>query len=75
MGKIILYSTNTCHRCNSVKQILQINNVEYDEITDIEIMKQKDFTEVPMMEVDGRILDYGEIAQWLKDNNYNLFGG
>ena len=75
MGKVILYSTVTCHRCKAIKQILQINNVEYDEVTDIEVMKNKGFQEVPMMEIDKKILDCGGISAWLKENNYSLFGG
>ena len=75
MKKIILYTTNTCHRCNAVKQILQVNNVEYDEITDIDIMRDRGFTEVPMMDVGEKTLDYGDISAWLKENNYSLFRG
>ena len=75
MGKLILYSTEACHRCKAIKRILQVNNVEYDEVTDIEIMKNKGFREVPMMEIDEKILDYSSISAWLKENNYSLFGG
>lgn len=75
MGKVILYSTSTCHRCHAVKKVLDVNHVTYEEISDINIMKDKHFTEVPMMEVDGKTLDYIEIMTWLRENNYNLFGG
>ena len=75
MGKVILYSTETCSRCKTVKRILNVNNIDYDEIVDINVMKDKNFTEVPMMELDGKTLDYTDILVWLKENNYNLFGG
>lgn len=75
MGKVILYSTKNCHRCKAIKQILQVNNIEYDEITDIDIMKNKGFLEVPMMEIEGKTLDYGDISAWLKENNYSLHRG
>lgn len=75
MGKVILYSTETCHRCKAVKQILNVNNVEYEEVLDINVMKEKNFKEVPMMEVDDQTLDYMDIMMWLKENNYSLFGG
>ena len=75
MGKVILYSTETCHRCKAVKQILNVNDVEYEEVLDINIMKEKNFKEVPMMEVDDKTLDYMDIMMWLKENNYSLFGG
>ena len=75
MGKVILYSTETCHRCKAVKQILNMNNVEYEEVLDIDVMKNKNFKEVPMMEVNDKTLDYLDIMEWLKENNYSLFGG
>ena len=75
MGQVILYSTETCHRCRAVKQILNVNNVEYEEVLDIDVMKEKNFKEVPMMEVDDKTLDYLDIMSWLKENNYSLFGG
>ena len=75
MRKIILYTTSTCHRCHAVKQILQANNVEYEEVTDINIMRDRGFIEVPMMDVDEKTLDYGDISAWLKENNYSLFRG
>lgn len=73
--KIILYSTDTCHRCKMVKQILNIHNVQYVEVTDIDLMKDKCFNEVPMMEINGQTLDYGDIVAWLKENNYSLIRG
>ena len=38
--KIIIYSTDTCFRCKLVKQMLNLHNVEFSEITDIEAMKE-----------------------------------
>ena len=58
-----------------MKQILNVNNVEYEEVLDINVMKEKNFKEVPMMEVDDQTLDYMDIMMWLKENNYSLFGG
>jgi glutaredoxin len=73
--KIILYSTDTCHRCKMVKQILNIHNVQYVEVTDIDLMKNKCFNEVPMMEINDRTLDYGHIVAWLKKNDSSLIRG
>ena len=73
--KIVLYSTNTCSRCKIVKQILNIHNVKYTEITDVDIMKEKGFNEAPIMEINDKTLDYGDIVEWLKENNYSLIRG
>ena len=75
MGQVILYTMETCHRCKAVKQILDINNVDYEEVFDINIMRDKNFIEAPMMEIDDKTLDYMNIMAWLKENNYSLFGG
>lgn len=68
--KIILYSSLECIRCKLVKQMLDIHNVQYEEITDKEIMIEKEFDELPMMEVDGKMLSYGPILNWLREHNY-----
>lgn len=70
-SRIILYSTD-CTRCKIIKHILDAHDVPYTEITDKQVMINKDFDSVPVMEVDGKIMDYSGILTWLQDNNYYL---
>lgn len=67
MGKVILYTLPTCPHCSEVKRILENKNIAYDEVTDINIMKEKKFLEVPMLEIGEKIMSYIEILNWPKD--------
>ena len=70
MGRqIILYSTG-CTRCKLVKQMLDVHHVEYTEITDRQIIEEKDFDSVPVLEADGKCMEYSELLTWLEQNNY-----
>lgn len=66
---IILYSTD-CPRCKLVKQMLDIHHVPYTEIADKQVILDKDFDSVPVMDINGKIMDYSGILTWLKQNNY-----
>ena len=69
---VTLYSLSTCKRCCLIRQMLQINNVEFTEIIDNQlIMKEKNIENTPTLEVDGIIIDsYVSILKWLRKNNY-----
>lgn len=56
---IILYS-NGCPNCNVLKKKLVEKNIAYKEINNVETMKAKGFTTVPMLEVDGISMNYKE---------------
>ena len=75
MRKIILYSSSQCIRCRIVKQMLDVHKVQYEEITDNkQLMLDKEFTEVPGIEVDGQIIDtYASVLGWIQDNGWYSF--
>lgn len=74
MNKITLYTSDTCHRCKTVKHMLNIHSVEYNEITDRDFILSLDLAEVPAIEVDGKIIDeYSSVLAWLKKNGYYSF--
>ena len=54
---IILYSTH-CQKCNILEKKLKEKNITYTEINDVNVMTEKGFTTVPMLEVDGTVMDY-----------------
>lgn len=63
--KVTFYS-NDCPRCNILQQKLDEKGVMYEKVSDVEIMKQKGFMSVPMLEVDGNIMNYLEAINWVK---------
>ena len=62
---VILYSTN-CPKCNVLKKKLSDDGVDYTVEGDVELMKSKGFTEAPMLEVDGNVLNFKQAVDWLK---------
>lgn len=61
---IILYSTH-CPRCNVLEKKLKSKNLKYTEVNDTEIMQNKGFTTVPMLDVDGSVMDFIAANEWL----------
>lgn len=54
---VVLYSTH-CPKCNVLEKKLKQKNISYKEVNDIEIMKEKRYFSVPVLEVDGTSMDY-----------------
>lgn len=64
--KIILYTTN-CPKCKVLEQKMNSKNIEYESITDVEIMTQKGFMSAPMLEVDGEVMDFVTANTWINE--------
>ena len=74
MKQIILYTSDTCHRCKIVKELFDIHSVEYTEITDREIILSMDVESVPVLEIDGQIIDnWIGVLSWLRKHGYYSF--
>lgn len=65
---IILYSTG-CPRCNVLKQKLDSKKIEYTIFHDIDAMLDKGITNVPMLEVEDRLMTYPEALKWLNEGD------
>ena len=62
--KIVLFSTK-CPRCNVLEKKLQQKNISYEEVNNIEIMEEKGFLSVPVLEVDGTSMDFKVANDWI----------
>ena len=62
--KIVLFSTK-CPRCNEKKKKLQQKNISYEEVNDVDIMKEKGYLSVPVLEVDGTSMDFKTANDWI----------
>lgn len=65
--QIILYSTH-CPKCNVLEKKLKQKNILYEEVNDIEIMKEKGYLTVPIIEVDGTSMDFKTASDWINNN-------
>ena len=61
---IVLYSTH-CPRCVVLEKKLKQKGIDYNEVNDISIMEEKGFLSVPILEVDGKIMDFKEANDWI----------
>lgn len=61
---VVLYSTG-CPRCNVLKQKLDSKKIEYNIFNDVDAMLEKGITNVPMLEVDDKLMTYPEALKWL----------
>ena len=61
---IKLYSTN-CPKCLVLEAKLKGKNLQYTKITDISEMEKLGFASAPILEVDGKTLDFGAAYKWI----------
>lgn len=54
---VTLYSTH-CPKCNVLEKKLKQKNISYKEVTDVDIMKEKGYLSVPVLEIDGVSMDF-----------------
>ena len=64
---VILYSTH-CPKCNVLEKKLKQKNISYEEVNDIETMKEKGYLSVPILEVDGVSMDFKTASDWINNN-------
>lgn len=61
---IVLYSTG-CPKCVILEKKLGMKNVPFTVCSDVDVMQERGFMTLPMLEVDGKILDFGEAVRWV----------
>lgn len=60
---IVLYSTG-CPRCKVLKQKLDSNGTKYSLVDDVDTMSLKGIETVPVLEVDGKLMNFPEALKW-----------
>jgi len=65
MSKVILYTTG-CPNCLALEKLMKKNGIIPDSvISDYNIMSEKGILSVPMLEVDGKLLNFYQAVQWI----------
>ena len=62
--EIVLYSTG-CPKCTVLKSKLQSKEIEYREENNVEQMLAIGLTEVPALQIDGKILPFADAVRWI----------
>lgn len=65
----IKFYTTHCPKCLVLEKKLKNSGLEYQIITDIESMKATGKLTSPLLEVDGRIMEFSEAVSFLNSIN------
>ena len=68
--KVILYSTD-CPKCKLLTKKLDNKKIEYDVVNNVDLMLSKGFQTVPMLEVDGNVMDFITANNWINEREGN----
>ena len=63
---ITLYTTH-CPKCKILEQKLKAKNIEYVEFTDVNKMIEMGFCNVPMLEVNDKVMDFTTANKWINE--------
>lgn len=66
MMRVTLYTTH-CPKCRVIEKKLAQARVEYIEVSDVQEMTKLGFRSAPMLDVDGKIMDFMDANRWLKN--------
>ena len=61
---VVLYTTG-CPKCKVLETKLNQKGIEFETITDLDIMNEKGFMEAPMLEVDGQTMNFVAANTWV----------
>ena len=64
--EVILYSTD-CPKCSVLETKLNQKNIEYKTIRDIDLMVEKGFMNMPVLEVNGEVMEFKEAVRWVNE--------
>ena len=63
---VIFYSTH-CSMCNVLEKKLKAKQNDDSEINDVDVMMKKRIMSAPCLEVDGKMMRYGEAIKWVNE--------
>lgn len=64
---ITIYTTATCPKCRILKKKLEEKGIEYEEFTDEEEMQRMGIMAVPVLNVDGRMMDFPDAINYVNE--------
>jgi len=65
MGESIILYEHGCPRCKVLKAKLDQKNIQYTNVSDVELMKAKGFEEAPKLEVNGVVMGFKDAVKWI----------
>lgn len=65
---ITLYTID-CPKCKILEKKLEQANVQYEICKDRDIIIAKGFDLMPVLEVDGQVMGFGEAVKWVNERS------
>ena len=62
--EVTLYSTG-CPKCKVLKTKMDQKDIKYNVVSDVDLMQSKGFMNLPVLEVDGNKMEFGEAIKWV----------
>lgn len=66
MASIVLYTID-CPKCKILESKLNLKNISYEVFKDKDKMIEKGLSTMPVLEVDGQLLDFGKAIKWINE--------
>lgn len=66
MASIVLYTID-CPKCKILESKLNSKNISYEVFKDKDKMIEKGLSTMPILEVDGQLLDFGKAIKWINE--------
>lgn len=64
MSNIVLYTTG-CPKCRILEKKLNDKNINFDVCDDVEKMKELGLSSIPMLNVNGKIMNYYDAVKYV----------
>ena len=66
MDSVVLYTID-CPKCKVLETKLNSKNIPYEVFKDKDKMIENGLSTMPVLEVDGRLLDFGQAVKWINE--------
>lgn len=64
---VTVFTTDTCPRCKVLKTKLQQKGIDFQECRDIDEILRRGIQSVPVLEVEGKLLDFSEALKYVNE--------
>ena len=64
---ITIYTTESCPKCRILKNKLDEKGIAYEEFTDEAEMQRMGILSVPVMNVDGEVMEFPQAVQYINE--------
>ena len=65
--QVTIYTMTHCPQCKRMKEMLSDKHIDFTECNDYDVMASKGIHYVPMLEVDGVLMDTQEAFRYIEE--------